>query len=61
MDDTQAVNETWTMRNGSVAHVHQRGGGYAVGTIDDSDQIHVWADGKTRAGPGYDLMEQLCG
>lgn len=55
-----AVNEFWKLRNGSVAHINQRGSGFAVGVIDNSEAaVHVWANGKTEAGSGYDLVEQL--
>jgi hypothetical protein len=54
-----AVNESWKLRNGSVAHISYRGYGFAAGVIDNSDAVHVWANGKTEAGSGYDLVEQL--
>ena len=53
------VDESWKLRNGSKAHIGCRGCGFAAGTIDGSGAVHVWSGGKTTAGPGYDLMEQL--
>lgn len=52
------VNEWWAMRNGSIAHITHRCGGYAAGTIDGSQQIHCWYRGETEAGRGYSLVRQ---
>jgi hypothetical protein len=53
------VNEFWRMRNGSIAHISGRALGYALGTVDESGQQFTWRNGKTDAGPGYDLLTQF--
>jgi hypothetical protein len=57
VEENTEVEERWLMRNGSIARIAQRGYGYAIGCVDDSDQIYCWHHGKTTAGPGYDLIE----
>lgn len=55
-DWIRPVDERWKLRNKSVAHITHRGGGFAAGMIEGSNAIHCWRDGKTAAGPGYDLI-----
>lgn len=47
------------MRNGSVAHITHRGGGFAAGMIEGSMAVCCWHHGETEAGAGYDLLSQM--
>ena len=47
------------MRNGSVAHITHRGGGFAAGMIEGSMAVCCWHHGETEAGTGYDLVSQM--
>ena len=57
--NVRPVEERWLMRNGSVAHITHRGGGFAAGMIEGSMAVCCWHHGETEAGAGYDLLSQM--